>query len=150
MRPWPTPKAKSSSNNSGQANWPVRQQKQQSVFSSSEYIGPADIASPTLPPTQHGHELANGSITLIGQSAQPTATNEFNAVSEQGKADDYNYQPVSIAVANSVEKLSTTVQDGVITTPSGLKAIVPQYSVTTVDNMIPSKTSPGYFEHPIN
>ena len=110
MRPWPTPKAKSSSNNSGQANWPVRQQKQQSVFSSSE----------------------------------------FNAVSEQGKADDYNYQPVSIAVANSVEKLSTTVQDGVITTPSGLKAIVPQYSVTTVDNMIPSKTSPGYFEHPIN
>ena len=57
-------------------------QHQQSVIGSSEYIGPADIASPTFPPTFHHSNnhchlmhMVNGSVDVIQQS---TAIVQFN------------------------------------------------------------------------
>ena len=150
----------------------------QCVVGSSEYIGPADIASPTFPPTFHHSNnhchmhMENGSVDVIQQSmvvqlnanVHNTDTNVHNTdcntniasssiVTPQQQAPGDNLDHSVIGNSKSLHQQSSP-SHGTITTPTGLVAVIDvstlNGTVQTADHMISSQKYPGYFEHKIN
>lgn len=140
----------------------------QTITGSSEYIGPADIASPTLPASAQNNGITHGSVTLMEQpvfelNPQPVTTDNPQITQIQMATENRTSPTHSIAAAGNnpgSKRLSsqqhcdmTPTSHGVITTPSGLTAIIttptPTATIATIDsyNIIPSQTSPGYVEH---
>lgn len=148
-------------------------QHQQSVIGSSEYIGPADIASPTFPPTFHHNNnhchMVNGNIDVIQQSTAIVQFNVHNTDNNVCNMDtdvrdtvlDCNITSSSIVTQQQIQgddNLDRSVTGnskplhGTITTPTGLVAVInlPNGTTDTADHMISSQKYPGYFEHKIN
>lgn len=162
--PLPSAIASISSSNSRQRGQ-LQLQHQQTITGSSEYIGTAEIASPTFPPTlQHNNscpissELVNRSETLIEQSTLETRDNLDCNIGIAHSATIQPQGPVANntkAIENSRihEQCTTSSLHGVITTPSGLVAIVKLPNNTMEKgngSMISSQNYPGYFEHSVN
>ena len=147
-------------------------QHQQSVIGSSGYIGPADIASPTFPPTfhhsnNHCHHMLNGSVDVIQQS---TAIVQFNVHNTDNNVcnNDTNVRNTLLTSSSIVTQEQQQEQGddnldhsvtgtskplhGTITTPTGLVAVInlPNGTTDRADHMISSQKYPGYFEHKIN
>lgn len=149
------------------------------IIGSSEYIAPAEIASPTFPQTlHHGNnhscrELANDSVTLIKQSTTvdqqqsttddqqsttidlQSTTNNMHMGSSVNSSTIIHQQEAAAAAdrtLSSDQKCMVSLLHGKVTTPSGLVATikVPTLNGAIETDIISSRDYPGYVEHTIN
>ena len=134
------------------------------LVSSCDYIAPEDVASPTFSPTLHQSNHCCIQDATVGQLAGQSAVTELNTTSAHEVECNINSprtstanMHTSIAHTNAtcnhdrnVNSRSSSQPHGMITTASGLIAVIGLNGTIDADDMIPSQKHPGYVEHKIN
>ena len=132
------------------------------LISSCEYIAPEDVASPTFSPTlHHSNRCCMHDATVRGLTGN-SAVMELNATGIQEVNMECNINSTRTSIAQmhtSIAHSNTTSNHdgrsssqlhGIVSTASGLIAVIGLNDTIATDDVIPSQKHPGYVEHKIN